>query len=432
MSNIFFSLYLLFVVSWFTHLASRISVLGIVRFDLILVLVLIFLAVFLPKVEEEERDKSEEGSNTINESNDSSKTIGNYLKIIFVYSILTIPFVEWPGSVLNHGLIQFLKAVVFYFFTIKFVTTEKQLKIFMAVFLCTQTFRVLEPLYLHVTTGYWGSATYMGQAEFMQRLSGAPNDIVNPNGLAFVIVSIIPFYFYYAELNKKVRFVLLFLMPAFIWTLVLTASRSGFVALCAIIGLIVLKSRHKLFLVVILAIGLMLAVPFLSENQKDRYLSLVSKDTKNSATATGRIEGVSNSFQVALRKPIFGHGLGTSAEANWNFAHSKHLAHNLYAEIAQELGFVGLFIFILYIIAIFKELKIEQRRWRHLAVLQPNFLQASWSALQVFFYMNLLFSLASYGLSLYQWYLMPGMVVVLARIQQDCIDKEKLDGNKAK
>ena len=183
-----FLLYLLFIVSWFTHLASRIPMLGVVRFDFILILILSIFAIFLSN------DEDEKSSNIIVESKSRSKTIDNYLKIIIVYSIVTIPFVEWPGSVLHHGLIQFIKAVVFYFFTIKFVTTEKKLKIFMAVFLCIQTFRVLEPLYLHVTTGYWGSAAYMGGAEFMQRLSGAPYDIVNPNGLAFVIVSVIPFY----------------------------------------------------------------------------------------------------------------------------------------------------------------------------------------------------------------------------------------------
>ena len=40
----------------------------------------------------------------------------------------------------------------------------------------------------------------------MERLSGAPYDIVNPNGLAFIIVSVLPFYYYYAELIMKVRF----------------------------------------------------------------------------------------------------------------------------------------------------------------------------------------------------------------------------------
>jgi hypothetical protein len=36
MHNTGFFLYLLFVVSWFTHLTSRLAILGVIRFDLVL------------------------------------------------------------------------------------------------------------------------------------------------------------------------------------------------------------------------------------------------------------------------------------------------------------------------------------------------------------------------------------------------------------
>ena len=263
------------------------------------------------------------------------------------------------------GLNNLLKAVVFYFFTVKFVRdTEEKLKMFMAVFLGCQIFRILEPLYLHVTAGYWGSVASMANWEFMNRLEGAPHDIVNPNGLAFIVVSVLPFIYYYARLNKKIFIISLCLIPAMIWALILTASRSGFVALLAVLGLIVLKTRYKLLMAVALVLCVFVSYPFLSANTKDRYFSIVSSDTKNAATSEGRIEGVKKSFQVALRKPIVGHGLGTSKEASWNFGQSTHLAHNLYAEVAQELGFVGLFIFILYIMSIFKEMKNAEIQWQ--------------------------------------------------------------------
>ena len=351
-----------------------------------------------------------------------------------MFSIVTLPFVEWPGSVLRFGLEQFIKAVVFYFFTVKFVRNSGQLKLFMAVFLGCQIFRIVEPLYLHVTAGYWGSVASMANWEFMNRLEGAPHDIVNPNGLAFIIVSVLPFIYYYAKLNKKIFIISLLLIPAMIWALILTASRSGFVALLAVLGLIVLKTRYKFLMVVALVLCVFVSYPFLSANTKDRYFSIVSSDTKNAATSEGRIEGVKKSFQVALRKPIVGHGLGTSKEANWNFGQSTHLAHNLYAEIAQELGFVGLFIFILYIMSIFKELKIAEIQWQPEDDQKLNFIQLSYCALWVFFFMNLVFSLASYGLSSYEWYLMPALIVVLGRIQasENELVENDIDGKSRK
>ncbi len=400
MHDMGFVIYLLFVVSWFTHLTGRFPILGIIHVDLILVLILIFLAFFRPKEEEHEQTD-----------------VDKYLKIIIIYAIITIPFVEWPGSVLRFGLIQFIKAVVFYFFTIKFVRTEGQLKIFMTVFLGSQSFRILEPLYLHVTQGYWGATASMANWEFMNRLSGAPNDIVNPNSLAFIITSILPFMYCYAKVNKKVFFISIFLIPSFVWALILTASRSGFVALLAIIGLLAIKSKHKMTFILTIVICAFVAYPFLSANQMDRYSSIVNQDTKNAATSNARIEGLKGSFQVALNRPIFGHGLGTSKEAEWNIGHERHLAHDLYAEVSQELGFVGLFIFLLYILSIYKELRRADICWNPDKMLNADFIQMSYYALWIFFFMNLVFSLVSYGLSGYEWYLMPALIVVLGRIQ---------------
>ncbi len=402
MQSIGFSFYLIFVVSWFTHLASRVPALGAIRFDFLLVIFLLILAV-MPSVEEKEEEKTD---------------VDKFLKILIVFSVVTIPFVEWPGSVLRFGLVQFVKALVFYFFTIKFVNSTKKLKIFIAVLLGCQTFRVLEPLYLHVTAGYWGSGASMANWEYMNRLSGAPHDIVNPNGLAFIIVSVLPFIYYYARLNSKIFFLALCLIPAMIWTLILTGSRSGFVALVAVVGLIVYKSKYKMAMAIALVLCVFIGFPFLSANTKDRYLSIVSSDTKNAGTSEGRIEGVKNSFKVAFRNPLVGHGLGTSKEASWNYGQSKHLAHNLYAEVAQELGFVGLFIFLLYILAIYREIRNAEIRWLPEEGEEVGFIQTSFYALWVFFFMNLVFSLASYGLSSYEWYLMPALIVVLTKFSK--------------
>jgi O-antigen ligase len=407
-----FLLYLIFVISWFVHLPSRLPILGVVRFDFVLVLILFTLAVF--RSAEVEQGKT---------------SIDKYLKILIGYVILTIPFVEWPGSVLRFGLIQFIKAVVFYYFTIKFVREEKQLKILMVVFLASQSFRILEPLYLHVTTGYWGSLASMANWEYLNRLSGAPHDIVNPNGLAFIIVSVIPFLFYYSGINKKVFFLSLFCMPLFIWALMLTSSRSGFIALLAVIGLIVMKSRHKVIMLVMIILSAIVITPLLSADQQDRYLSITSQDTKNAESSAGRITGTIESFKVAFHKPLFGHGLGTSREANYNFTGRDQPAHNLYAEVAQELGFIGLFIFILYILTIIKELKRVGVDWLERELQKPNFLQASWNALRVFVFMNLLFSMASYGLSNYEWYFMPALIVILGKIKPDCKNLEQLNAN---
>src|SRR5690242_12691831 len=179
MGNVGLNLYLLFVVSWFLHLPARLPMLGAIRFDLLLVLVLTVLAV-----------RCRPGDGEVKTSTDT------VLKILLAYAILTIPFVQWPGTVIKIGLPDLIKAVVFYYFTIAFIKTERDLKRFIFVFLACQCVRVMEPLYLHVTEGYWGAAASMsGGSEFLDRLSGSPYDTVGPNGLAFIVGTVVPFLY---------------------------------------------------------------------------------------------------------------------------------------------------------------------------------------------------------------------------------------------
>ena len=46
--------------------------------------------------------------------------------------------------------------------------------------------------------------------------------------------------------------------------------------------------------------------------------SIFSGNTRNAVTADERIDGLKIDVQVAMRRPLFGHGLGTSREANAN------------------------------------------------------------------------------------------------------------------
>jgi O-antigen ligase len=392
------TLYLIFIVSWFLHLGTRLPFLGFIRFDLALVFVLTCLAF----------------SNRSAES-DKPATTDILLKALIAYSILTIPFVEWPGSVIRAGIPDFIKGVVFYYFTIAFVRTETDLKKFVGVFVICQLWRILEPLYLHVTEGYWGAFASMADWEYMNRLSGAPSDVVNPNGLAFIICSVLPFLYLLAGLSWKGRLAFIVASPACLYALILTGSRSGVLGLIIIFLGILVKSRKRLLWalcgICLLAVGF----PLLSPDMQDRYLSIIGRGEKNAATVEGRVTGVEDDFAIALRRPIFGHGLGTSREANANFGTSDKPAHNLYAEVAQELGFVGLGIFLSFLKSIFIGLANCNRvyhGWNATA-----FLRRLVDALQLFLVMNLLFSFASYGLSSYEWYLLGGVAVGMQRLR---------------
>jgi len=398
-----FWLYIYFVIDFFLHLPARIPGYGVIRPTLLLVVVLTILLI-------SQKDKF---------AGIGDDPIFKKIKLLIFYVIITLPLVTWPGSVLINNIPVFVKAIVFFFFTVFIVDTERRLKMFLFVFIACQIFRVLEPLYMHITDGYWGSKTYLGYGEFASRLSGSPADIVNSNGLGFVIVTIIPYLYYLAwRSSSKVLKLLSFgIAPLLVYALVLTMSRGAFIALLVVLWMIFKESRHKLFLIVVLCIGFFGIWSTLSDNHKDRYLSLVSSDAKQSATVDGRLQGMINEFGVVFERPLIGHGLGTSKEAKTHAGVGWKISHNLYIEVLLEIGSIGMVIFFLFLKSIYNKFK------ENLVLMQsypsPDegaFAARLNTALTAVFWMYVVYSINYFGLSTYYWYMFAGLTIAFSRI----------------
>lgn len=397
MDRVGFNLYLFFMVSWFLHFGRRFPVWGQLRLDLVIVILLIMVCVVVYG--------KRQGDNL------TGNKAWRYLRYLVIFVFFTIPFVEWPGSVVKLGLENFVKAVVFFYFTVILANTQGRLRKLVLVFILCQLFRVAEPLYLHITEGYWGSqASMWGDEgmEMMNRLAGSRYDVINPNGLAFVIVFTLPLLHFLGYTSRSYRLLYLISLPFLIYALILTGSRSGLVALFVVVLGILAKARHKSLVVAIILCGAIVALPRLDADLKDRYLSIVSSDTKNAATAEGRLTGIERDLRVALRKPIVGHGLGTSIEATFHATGTSLRSHNLYAEIMQEIGFVGLFIFLGFMIAIARNLIDNRQRMQARG---DTYILLLNQAVLLQYIMNTVFSLFSYGLSSYAWYLLAGLSV---------------------
>ncbi|WP_129125873.1 O-antigen ligase family protein [Geomonas oryzae] len=388
MNTIGLALYLLFMISWFLHLTSRIPWLGAIRFDLVLVL-LLFLIHMLQK----------------RTSDAEAEPYRKLRALVFTVIVLT-PFAQWPGSVVHYGLINFLKGIVFFYFTIWFVKTQKQLLLLVTTFVLCQSFRIFEPVYLHVTEGYWGSRASIAGWEFMERLSGAPYDVINPNGLAYVILTVIPFLIMLFEVSKLHKLLAIAIMPLSLYALTLTGSRSGFVGLVIIAAAMLWLSKRKMVHVILIGLGAILILSFLNEGLKDRYRSLYDTNSRNSATVEGRLTGLKNNFAVGMRRPLFGHGIGTSTEANANFGDKAKPAHNIFLETFQELGLIGLIALVIYLRAVFRE--IFKADALTTAEIPTRKISAALAALAV---ATFFFGFASYGLSSYEWYFIGGCAV---------------------
>jgi putative inorganic carbon (hco3(-)) transporter len=403
-----FSIYQLFVVSVFLHLTSRFPALGAMRFDFILMAVLFgFWALSLGQTLENYR------------TTDISKRL---LKFV-AYFLLTIPFVKWPGSVIRYGTEFYLKVVFFYFFTVSFVTTEKRLKIFLGVFLGCQFFRGLEPAWLHYTQGYWGdfaASMVGGKLELLNRLSGAPHDIVNPNQLAWVIVNTAPFIFFLGWFKRGVlvRASTALLSGGLLYTLMLTGSRSGLVCLFVVLIGIVFFSEKRwkniAILVFVVTPAFMIISGLLSPQMAERYRSLIDSSAVGADTAQGRFNGLKNNLSTIMNAHgLLGHGLGTSREVNVNYLGGRQPSHNLYLETLQEVGILGFFLFLKYIISIFRTMYSLTKQDN---IEKEGLIYRTTQAIVVWAFMQFIYDLSCFGLSSWEWYLFGGLCVAVLNI----------------
>lgn len=399
-----FFLYLYFLLDFFLRFSSRIPGYGMVRPTLLLVLALTILLVL-----QKEKFRG------------WTKDPVVWAMLSFLgYLVLSLPIVEWPGSVIRNNLSDFVKAIVFLFFTALIVDSEKRLKIFLVVFVGCQLVRVFEPLFLNITQGYWGSKTHIGGGEFAQRLSGAPADVINPNELGFVIVTIIPFLHYLVWPGRfKAKVFYLAAMPALLYALILTQSRGAFLALL-VVAWIVFKESNKKLALIVLAIAIAVAGwSVMSTQQKDRYLSLVGmSESANSASAEGRLRGMMREFGLALNRPLVGHGLGTTPEAKVNvLGDRRQAAHNFYAEILIETGIIGFVFFMGFLVKVYAKFRNNREILGH-AEDHPSllFYRRLNQALIAVFWMYVVYSTNYWGLSQYYWYLFAGLMIVISRL----------------
>ncbi len=400
-----FYLFCVFIVSYFTHLAARVPALGTLHIDLLLAGATALAIAF---------------SGTRRRKGPAPKMdpVARQLWVLLAYIIVTIPFVEWPGSVV-HNLQDYAKSLCFFFFVVATVDTTRKLRVLITVYTVAQVFRVIEPLEMHIRGGYWGSFTSLGNWEYMDRLAGSPFDIINPNGLGFVIIMTLPLLHLILKPDTPMRKALLAgLVGAMCYALVLSASRSGMLGLVFLGVLLVWNSKNRAAWLTVGAVVIVASIALMSDLQRERYVSIFSHKAKGGATAEDRVNGVIGDFKVSLRRPFFGHGLGTSAEANSHFRGEDLPSHNLYTEVAEELGYVGLVLLLGLIWGFIQACLRAQRIVSATPMTDPRlrFLHEVAVALVVVVGVDLFFSFAAFGFSEPYWYFFGGLSVATARL----------------
>lgn len=208
------------------------------------------------------------------------------------------------------------------------------------------------------------------------RVNGPPESFISGNNeIALAILMIIPLM-YFLKLHTQNRYIRLALLGSMVLcAIAVIGSYSRGALLAGGVTLIFLwfGMKHKVLTVaVVLSLGLAIA-PFIPEQWYNRMNTIESYS--QDASALGRINAWHLAVRLANDRPLTGGGFRSFTPENFKkYAPDPkdvHDVHSIYFEVLGEMGYVGIFLFLVLWLLVFIEsryvykwaIKNEELKW---------------------------------------------------------------------
>ena len=144
-------------------------------------------------------------------------------------------------------------------------------------------------------------------------------------------------------------------------------SRGALLAIAAMLAFMWLKSRAKVMTGIMLAVLVCVAIGFMPEKWDERMRSI--GDYGEDASAQGRINAWMMAFNLATDRPLGGGFHIYTLDVFSRYAPNAtdvHSAHSIYFQMLGEHGFVGLFLFLLLWLLVWRDASWIDRQARRL------------------------------------------------------------------
>jgi len=194
----------------------------------------------------------------------------------------------------------------------------------------------------------------------------------NHFAIAMLMLAPILFYLWKHAANQIMKNAALFGMVCCFLSVIGSFSRGGMLTMIAMLGVLWLRTKNKLFSASVLAVGAVMLVSFAPTSFKERINSAVEQfDEEDSRFADDRQLDESFCLRLAswqvgwdmtLDSPIIGNGLRSiqnedvagkylrESACNNSKDYEVRAAHNIYVEVLSDSGFVGLGLFLMILV----------------------------------------------------------------------------------
>jgi len=340
-----------YVIIWYLQIGSRMPALGSIRFEFIYAAFLTLIAMMSPQ-------------NKL----DLSSPITKFVIAYFICLIIQIPFshnFEQSWYVFVNRIVKFAFMA---FFIICFVKSPRDLVFFLCAFMLACMKMGQEGFIGQLT----GSMVWQNQG--VMRLHGATSFYGHPNSFSGMALGTLPFVYYLFSISPKYIKVLLSVQLVFaINIIIFSGSRTGYVGIIILILFIFIKSNKKKNLFILGTVIFIFSFQFIPEQYVERFDSIFTQEDKQGQSINKRKQILEDGWEVFKEYP-FGVGLSAFPYVRYNMFGRRQDTHNLYLEVATNLGVQGLIIFFLLVQKMLKSLKeMEEECAYQRKLLENNF-----------------------------------------------------------
>ena len=255
--------------------------------------------------------------------------------------VATSPFSFWPGGSLALFSDVYVKIILIFALMVSTITTPRRLTqmTWLIILICG---------YLSVR----GIYDYARGVNLMEgdRLRGAVGGFMeNPNDLAmnlivFMAPALIIVFHDHRPFRRAVAAGIVLVMAV---AIVLTKSRAGFIGIGGMGAVVVYYAiRQRPTVVFALIFAALIATPMMPGSFWDRMASITNPDEDQTGSRQQRIQLYKQGWQVFAENPITGIGAGQFVNYDGEMMIERwRVTHNVWLQIAAELGIFGFFAF---------------------------------------------------------------------------------------
>jgi len=353
--------------------------------------------------------------------------------LLFFVMLTQIPFAAAKDLAWTIFFDRVIKFAMMTFFMVALIRSPRAMRWFMAAFLVSCFYITQESTRGQISGGL------VWENQGIMRLHGAVPIYAHPNSLAGLAMGTLPFVLFLFPVIERWRIKLLLLPLGATATVcvIFTGSRTGYVALGVLLLYWWSQSRRKLRNLAIAAVVGVAVFPLLPDQYVERFKSIGGHEAEGNSKET-RIVILKDAWAVLLQNPV-GVGIASFPAVRIQMFNRKQDTHNLYLEVATNLGIHGFSVFMYLIISMFVALIYARRsfshqlrtlnhglkssrvvgRWAQLVreeIANTRFLEATARATIGFLIVRLVLGL--FGMDLYEvyWWFAAGMAFCLVMI----------------